>query len=142
MWTRRQFKVWSIAFALLVLGLLAALPVLADPGIRLGPPDEPAAGYAPIRAPAALPATGDQAAARPWHTVGQIPRAVARPHHTMFELRQIEDRLAGPIALPETGNQPVTRPWHTVGEIPRVQTRSSHSVFELIQLESGLAAID
>ena len=96
MLTRRQYRVSVLAFALIVVGLLAALPVLADPGIRLGPPDAPATGYAALGAPAALPVTGIQSLTRPWHTVGEIPRVKveARPWHTMFELRQVEAGLA------------------------------------------------
>ena len=136
MWTRRQFRVWAVAFALLVIGLLAALPVLADPGIRLGPPDAPATGYAPYSAPApvALPATGAQPSAHPYSSVAQIPRMEALPHHTMFELRQLEQNRAA------TKPQSLVHPWVTVGQLPRLPASAGHTVFELRQAEAALAA--
>lgn len=134
MWTRRQFKVWTIAFALLVMSLLAALPVFADPGIRLGPPDAPATGYAPLAgAPAALPVTGAQPSTQPYNSVAQIPRVEALPHHTMFELKTLEQNLAAPKP------QSSTRPWVTVAQIPRLSVSAGHSVAELRQVEASLA---
>jgi hypothetical protein len=110
MLTKLQFRVWGIVFAVVVVSLLAAVPVLADPGIRLGSPDAPATGYARWSAPLALPATGAQPSTRAWHTVGEIPRLQARPWHTVADLIQVDAGRAAK-AEPESLASLIARGW-------------------------------